>query len=371
MSEKRYRRRSVLKIGATGAIAGLAGCSGSDGGDSEPETSGSSESESMSGGDMDESTESGDSYPSEAVELVIPYGTAGGYNAYTRLVGQYLGDVLGAPEIVYNNIVGAGGRVATNEVFNADPDGHTMMLMNGDNVSLQEVLYDLEFEPLEMTYFPQVTQESALFGIAPDAGIETWDDFVNGVQNDELKFGSESPTSSGVIAPILAGANAGRYEPSAIIDNFVQYPTKNEMIAGVRRGNINVIASSYSSVLPFVESGDLDPFLVTTADPEPPELTPEAVTLASEGVTNAEQTESATKGIRVFTGPPDIPDSRTEMIREAYMETFENEDLQAEADEINRPIRPAPGPETQTAIEQKIESYRNISDLLSELTGEA
>jgi hypothetical protein len=110
--------------------------------------------------------------------------------------------------------------------------------------------------------------------------------------------------------------------------------------------------------------------LVTTADPEPPDLTPEAATLASENVENAEQTESATKGIRVFTGPPEIPDERTETIREAYMETFELEGLQEEAAEINRPIRPAPGPETRTAIEQKIASYENISDLLSELSGE-
>jgi tripartite-type tricarboxylate transporter receptor subunit TctC len=351
-------------MGAAGAVAGLAGCTGSGGSDGD--------SDGAAGGSDGSSTEteSGDDYPSRRVELVIPYGTAGGYNAYTRLVGKYLGDVLDAPEIVYNNVVGAGGRVATKQVFNADPDGYTMMLMNGDNVALQEVLYDLEFDPLEMTYFPQVTQESVLIGITPDAGIETWEDYVTAVQNDELKFGSESPTSSGVIAPILAGVNADRYEPDAVIDNFVQYPTKNEMIAGVRRGNINVIASSYSSVLPFVESGDLDPFLVTTADPEPPEPTPEAATLATENVGNAEQTESATKGIRVFTGPPEVPAERTEVIRQAYMTTFELGDLQAEAAEINRPIRPAPGPETRTAIEQKIASYERISDLLSSLSGE-
>lgn len=364
---KQYGRRKLLKIGAVGAAAGLAGCSG--GGNSG--SGGSTDEGSTSQTETSEpTTDSTSDFPSEAVELVIPYGTAGGYNAYTRLVGKYLGDVMGAPEIVFNNVVGAGGRVATQQVYNTEPDGYTMMLMNGDNVALQEVLYDLSFDPLEMTYFPQVTQESALIGIAPDAGIETWDDFVNATLNDELKFGSESPTSSGVIAPILMGSNAGAYEPSDVIDNFVQYPTKNEMIAGVRRGNINVIASSYSSVLPFVESGDLDPFLVTTADPEPPDLTPEAATLASENVENAEQTESATKGIRVFTGPPEIPDERTETIREAYMETFELEGLQEEAAEINRPIRPAPGPETRTAIEQKIASYENISDLLSELSGE-
>lgn len=342
-TDPKYGRRTVLKLGTAGAITGLAGC-----------TSGANSEE----------------YPSQSVELVIPYGTAGGYNAYTRLVGKYLADELGAPEIVYNNIVGAGGRVATKEVYNSEPDGYRMMLMNGDNVALQEVLYDLDFDPLEMTYFPQVTQESTLFGIAPDAGIETWDDFVTAVQNGELKFGGESPTSSGVLAPVLAGANSGQYEPSAIIDNFVQYPTKNEMIAGVRRGNINVIASSYSSVLPFVESGDLDPFLVTTADQDPPEPTPEAATLGSENVENAEQTESATKGIRVFTGPPGIPEERVSMIRDAYMSTFELEGLQEEAAEINRPIRPAPGPEAKTAIEQKISSYQDISDLLSELSGE-
>lgn len=362
-------RRNVLKILGAGTTVGLAGCSSSDG-------SGASESVGDSSDSNDDTTssdgsdDSSNDYPSQEVELVIPYGTAGGYNAYTRLVGEYLPEYLGAPEVVYNNVVGAGGRVATNQVYQDDPDGYTLMLMNGDNTALQQVLYDLDFEPLEMTYLPQVTEETALFGISPELDINTWDDFVNATVNGELQFGSESPTSSGVIAPVLAGANAGAYEPSAVIDNFVQYPTKNEMIAGIQRGNINVMASSYSSVLPFVESGDLDPFLVTSSDPEPPENTPDAVTLASEGVEAAEQTESAVASIRIFAGPPDIPQDRTQVISDAFMSAFEDEDLQAEAAEINRPIRPATGDEAKRKVSQKIDSFENISDLLSDLTQE-
>jgi tripartite-type tricarboxylate transporter receptor subunit TctC len=359
------RRKAVKVIGA-GSVTALAGCSSSGGSSASESDSGSSESDTSS----DDSSTGGSDYPSQEVELVIPYGTAGGYNAYTRLVGEYLPEYLGAPEIVYNNVVGAGGRVATNQVYQDDPDGYTMMLMNGDNTALQEVLYDLDFEPLEMTYLPQVTEETAPFGISPELDINTWDDFVNATVNDELKFGSESPTSSGVIAPVLAGANAGAYEPDAVIDNFVQYPTKNEMIAGIQRGNINVMASSYSSVLPFVESGDLDPFLVTSSDPEPPENTPDAVTLESEGVESAEQTESAVASIRVFAGPPGIPEDRTQMISDAFMSAFEDEDLQAEAEEINRPIRPTTGSEAKRKVSQKIDSFENISGLLSELSSE-
>lgn len=361
-----FDRRTAIKILGAGGATALAGCSSSS-------NNGASESVSTGSGSSstDEDSTSGESdYPSQEIELVIPYGTAGGYNAYTRLVGEYLPEYLGAPEVVYNNIVGAGGRVATNQVFQDDPDGYTMMLMNGDNTALQEVLYDLDFEPLEMTYLPQVTEETALFGISPELDITTWDDFVNATINNELKFGSESPTSSGVIAPVLAGANAGDYEPEAVIDNFVQYPTKNEMIAGIQRGNINVMASSYSSVLPFVESGDLDPFIVTSSDPEPPDTTPEAKTLASEGVDAAEQTESAVASIRIFAGPPDIPEDRTQVISDAFMSTFDDEDLQAEAKEINRPIRPATGTEAKRKVSQKIDSFENISDLLSDLTSE-
>lgn len=339
----RTSRRSFLSAVGAGAAAALAGCTGS---------------------------ATGDNYPSEPIELVIPYGTAGGYNAYTRLVGPYLGEALGASEVVYNNIVGAGGRVAIREVYNADPDGYTMMLMNGDNAARQHVIYDLDYDVREMTYFPQVTQEATLFGVAPDAGVETWDDWVSATNADELRFGSESPSSSGVVAPVMAGVNSGDYDPMKVVDNFVQYPTKNEMVAGIRRGNINVMASSYSSVLPFVESGDVVPFLVTTADETPPDPTPEAKTLATEGVSNAEQIESATKGIRVFTGPPGIDDDLKSTIEDGYMAAFEDEELRADAAEINRPIRSASGEEARTAIEQKIDSNERIADLLRQLSGE-
>lgn len=363
---KQIDRRSILKGVGTAGIAGFAGCSSSSGGDNEPNAD-------SSGGKADGSkneTETPSPYPEERITLVIPYGTAGGYNAYTRLVGPYLGEALNAPGVNYENIVGAGGRIATRNVSRSDPDGYRMMIMNADNMAIQTVIYDLEFDIRNLTYFPQVTEEGTLWGISPELDISSWDDWVEAMKAGDLRLGAESPTSSGVMAPLFAGKLSGRYDPQTVIDSFVQYPTKNEMVAGIRRGNINVMASAYSSVLPFVESGDLKPFFVTEAGDTPPDPTPNALTLGTEGVKNAEQIESAVKTVRVFTGPPEIPENRTKKIRKGFMTAFENKELQQKAADINRPIRPTSGEEAKKATVQKIEANKEIKDLLKRLAGE-
>ena len=61
-------------------------------------------------------------YRGKNLTIVIGSNVGGGYDAYGRLVGRYIGKYLpGHPTVVYNNMVGAGGATAVNDLVSIAP----------------------------------------------------------------------------------------------------------------------------------------------------------------------------------------------------------------------------------------------------------
>jgi tripartite-type tricarboxylate transporter receptor subunit TctC len=64
-------------------------------------------------------------YPSRPVHLVEGYGAGSAPDIIARLIGQWLLEHLGKP-IVIENRAGASGKIATEAVAKASPDGYTL-----------------------------------------------------------------------------------------------------------------------------------------------------------------------------------------------------------------------------------------------------
>src|SRR5262245_30555611 len=66
-------------------------------------------------------------YPSRIVKLVVGFAAGGGNDIIARVLAAKLQDELGGTFIVENR-VGAGGRLAADNVKNAAPDGYTLLI---------------------------------------------------------------------------------------------------------------------------------------------------------------------------------------------------------------------------------------------------
>ena len=73
-------------------------------------------------------------YPSRPVHVIEGFGAGGVPDILARLLGQWLAERLGQPFVVENKS-GATGRIATEAVVRAAPDGHTLMVAVPANVT--------------------------------------------------------------------------------------------------------------------------------------------------------------------------------------------------------------------------------------------
>src|ERR687892_417049 len=92
----------------------------------------------------------GAAYPDREITMIVPFSEGGPTDTVTRLIGDPMAAELEA-EIVVQNVEGAGGTVAAEQVANAEADGYTV-LMHHIGMSTAPTLYpNLGYDPLEGT----------------------------------------------------------------------------------------------------------------------------------------------------------------------------------------------------------------------------
>src|SRR5258708_6910746 len=94
-------------------------------------------------------------YKGRTLNLTIPIGVGGAYDAYGRLVARHLGKHLpGNPTIVPRNMPGAGGVVASNHTFNLAPQDGTTLAIVTSSFATEQLLDN-----------PQIRYDARRFGI--------------------------------------------------------------------------------------------------------------------------------------------------------------------------------------------------------------
>src|SRR3954454_5731917 len=86
-------------------------------------------------------------YPNKPVRVIVTVPAGGGVDTVTRIVTEKMRTKLGQPFVIENK-GGAGGNIAAESVFQADPDGYTLMTTQPAPLTTNVVLYKkLNFDP--------------------------------------------------------------------------------------------------------------------------------------------------------------------------------------------------------------------------------
>jgi tripartite-type tricarboxylate transporter receptor subunit TctC len=87
-------------------------------------------------------------YPTKPIRLIVVTAAGGLMDVAARITAEHLGKALGQ-RIVIENRPGSGGNLAAEAIAKAEPDGHTIGLIQIGNVAVNPHIYaDLTFDPL-------------------------------------------------------------------------------------------------------------------------------------------------------------------------------------------------------------------------------
>jgi tripartite-type tricarboxylate transporter receptor subunit TctC len=143
-------------------------------------------------------------YQGKTIKLVIGTTAGGGYDLWARLAARYLGKhIPGNPEIVPQNMPGAGGAVAANYVYGvAKPDGLTLGAFNPALYFDQLVgRPETKFDWSKFSWIGSPEQNDVLHFIRTDAPFKTIDDLRNA--KEPPRCGSTGTGTTGHYIPRL------------------------------------------------------------------------------------------------------------------------------------------------------------------------
>lgn len=87
-------------------------------------------------------------YPSRQVRIVVPYPAGGPTDLIARILAQKLSERMGQTFYV-ENVVGAGGAVGAGQVAQAQPDGHTLLVVTNDFAVASVTNAKLPYDPVK------------------------------------------------------------------------------------------------------------------------------------------------------------------------------------------------------------------------------
>ncbi|MGO4284489.1 Bug family tripartite tricarboxylate transporter substrate binding protein [Bosea sp. TAB14] len=222
-------------------------------------------------------TASAQEFPSRSLKFVVPFAAGSATDAVARILGEHVSKNLGKP-VVTENLAGASGVIAAQNVARAEPDGHTVLITtnttHGANQSLlKHVPYDAinSFEAVG-----KLGTITLALATNPAVPAKTVQEFVAYAKANpgKLTFGAGSSSSriAGEMLKSLAGLDI----------TYVPYRSNPQAITDLLGGQINIVFADISTTLPQIKAGAVNGLAVSTARRSV--LAPDLPTMAEGGV---------------------------------------------------------------------------------------
>jgi tripartite-type tricarboxylate transporter receptor subunit TctC len=203
---------------------------------------------------------SAQTYPTRPVTLVVPVAAGGGVDTMARILSEKLQEKL-KHTVVVENRPGAGSMIGANFVAKANPDGHTLLLMEPAAVLAKwmnkTVPYDVtsDFAPVALVG----TQPLVLFA-HPSLAVN---DLKEMIAYSRANPGKLSVGTAGVGSPHHLAAiwlNAAAKIEIVHVPYRGAAPALNDLLGG----QIPLIWALPVAVMPFVEEGKVKALAVST-----------------------------------------------------------------------------------------------------------
>ncbi len=265
------------------------------------------------------------SFEGETLHFVVSFEPGGGYDTIARAIAPYLEKELGATVVVENED-GAGGLLAANEIYAAEPDGATFGFFAGQGIAgaaiaeAEGVQFDLE----KFSYVARLSAEQRVLVSTPGGEYQSIEDVRSGkgVKFASAGVGAADHIDAAILYPLL-GID-GR-----IVTGF---DGSDDTELAITKGDVEIGSGTIASRLEGIENGDLHPVLVLgdeRSDSLPDVPTLMEVPLSGADKTFAQMHLNLQRMGRMVWAPPGVPEDRLQVLQEAFKAACNNQEFLA------------------------------------------
>ena len=315
-------------------------------------------------------------FKGKSVRLLVGTSAGGAMDDWGRFVALYLGrHIPGGPDIVVQNMPGAGTVIAANYIYNiAKPDGLTLGVVN-PSIYIDQLLAakEVRFDWPKFSWIGSPERVDQVLFIRADTPYKTLED---------IRKAAEPPRCAA-----LARAGLGYFLPKLLeeglglkIHMVLGYGGGGEMNLAIEKGEVHCRAGTVSAYVgreptrTWAKTGFVRALAQSGATRYP--KLPEVPTIYE--LMESYKAPNATKRLakvmlssgdlgRPFIGPPGMPADRVKILREAFTKTMNDATLLADAKKRQWDVDPLTGEELEATAKdimvqppEVIESMKNL-----------
>jgi tripartite-type tricarboxylate transporter receptor subunit TctC len=201
-------------------------------------------------------------YPAKPVRLIAAAAPGGNPDVLGRMLAAKLSETFGRPFLV-ENMPGAGGVVAAEQVARAPADGHTLMLGDSGAMAINIALNPkISYHPLkDFTLITALAAVPTVLVASPSVPAASMQEFVALAKSQpgKLSYGSAGNGSVHHLTMAVFASRAG-------IDMLhVPYKGGTALVAAVLTGEVQAGWSGIPNVLAHIRAGKLRVYAISTA----------------------------------------------------------------------------------------------------------
>lgn len=253
-------------------------------------------------------------FPTKNIEFIVGSAAGGGSDLLARALASEL--KLSEPVVIVNR-TGAGGTIATTEVKNAKPDGHTILLGMVGPFETQPHLLNVQYTTDDFHYISALTTEPLFLAVRADAKWNTLQDLKNTFDINSgktLKFGSSSQGSMPHLAQEIL------YRAMGISAKHIPFDGANPAVVALLGGHIGALSAHLGEIHSYVDSGELK--ILGVYSPERVELMPNVPTMKEQGY------DMDMSGIKFVAISKNVPENIVEFLHNAIEKAKQSETFQ-------------------------------------------
>jgi tripartite-type tricarboxylate transporter receptor subunit TctC len=300
-------------------------------------------------------------FKGKQIRIIVGLSTGGGYDRAARLVAKHIVKYIpGNPDVIVQNMPGAGSVTAANYVWSvAKPDGLTL-LMPHNNIYLSQLSgqKEVKFDLPKFQWIGSLERDDMMIFMRSDAPYKSIHDVVKA--KEPPKCGSTGVGSSDYVMSKVLEETIG-----ARVNHVTGYPGSSEIAIAVERGEVacmGLTVSTYFARQPFLtwlKSGFVR-FLAQSGRKRDERIAdaPTVFELMEQYKTPATKrrvAEAMLQGgewARSMMAPPATPADRVKALRDAYEKAAKDPELIAEAKKMRIEVTHTPGEELQATAKE-------------------